>query len=509
MSAKQSAPWYGPLLSLRWRLAVVYSALFGIFVVLLSVLLYSSTSNLLLNSSQKAFPTRARTLRTLLIQEVCSSTAPKDPGAFLRQNLPIDVDQVFLLDKNGLVSASSDGSLLHQPFPYVNSSFFTSGSTNQTKIFTGPSFNNMPSTGLLLPLTPTPDCASPHLLPAYIALLTTSADEQNTLNTILLMLGITSALMIGSGALMIALFTGVMVKPLHQVTRATRALAQGDLEQRVPLLQSQDEIAELASSFNQMADRIQQMFAAQQASERRAQRFVSDASHELRTPITSLRGFTEVLLRGAKDDPATTQHILTLMKSEAERMTELVNDLLTLARLDEGHVPEPAAIDLVEVIIECQQQVRKQAPTAYKLSLDLMTQERLSINANREQIKQMLLMLLNNAVKYGCSETQQNVLIRLNKVENHAHIQVIDYGEGIADDDLPHVFERFYRGRNALDRPTRIPGTGLGLPIALAIAQTYQGMITACSQPGQETIFTVSFPCLASDSHALRIREKV
>ena len=205
------------------------SALFGIFVVLLSVLLYSSTSNLLLNSSQKAFPTRARTLRTLLIQEVCSSTTPEDPGAFLRQNLPIDVDQVFLLDKNGLVSTSSDGSLLHQPFPYVNSSFFTSGSTNQTKIFTGPSFNNMPSTGLLLPLTPTPDCASPHLLPAYIALLTTSADEQNTLNTILLMLGITSALMIGSGALMIALFTGVMVKPLHQVTRATRALAQGDL----------------------------------------------------------------------------------------------------------------------------------------------------------------------------------------------------------------------------------------------------------------------------------------
>ena len=277
----------------------------------------------------------------------------------------------------------------------------------------------------------------------------------------------------------------------------------------MPLLQSQDEIAELASSFNQMADRIQQMFAAQQASERRAQRFVSDASHELRTPITSLRGFTEVLLRGAKDDPATAQHILTLMKSEAERMTELVNDLLTLARLDEGHVPEPAAIDLVEVIIECQQQVRKQTPTAYKLSLDLVAQERLSINANREQIKQMLLTLLNNAVKYGCSETQQNVLIRLNKVENHAHIQVIDYGEGIADDDLPHVFERFYRGRNALDRPTRIPGTGLGLPIALAIAQAYQGMITACSQPGQETIFTVSFPCLASDSHALHIREKV
>jgi signal transduction histidine kinase len=509
VSASRSTPWYGPLLSLRWRLAVVYSALFGIFVVLLSVLLYSSTSNLLLKSSQEAFPTRARALRTLLIQEVCSTTAPVEAGSFLRQNLPIDVDQVFLLDKQGLVSASSDGSLLHQPFPYVNSAFFTTASANVNKTFTGPAHNNMLATGLLLSLTPTPGCVSPHMLPAYMALITTSADEQSTLNTILLTLGITSALMIVSGSLIISLFTGVMVKPLHQVTRATRELAQGNLEQRVPLLQSQDEIAELAASFNQMADRIQQMFAAQQASERRAQRFVSDASHELRTPITSLRGFTEVLLRGAKDDPATMQHILTLMKSEAERMTELVNDLLTLARLDEGHIPEPEALDLVDVIIECQQQVRKTAPVSYKLSLDVSTAERLSIYANREQIKQLLLTILSNAVKYGCSETRQDILIRLNKVDAHAQIQVVDYGEGIAADDLPHVFERFYRGRNALDRPTRIPGTGLGLPIALAIAQAYQGSITACSQPGQETIFTISFPCLTSDSHALRIREKV
>lgn len=496
MSATKSAPWYSPLLSLRWRLAVVYSALFGIFVVLLSVLLYSSTSNLLLDNARLAFPTRARELRTLLIQEVCSTSAPQAPASFIRQNVPGDVDQVYLLDKSGKVFASSDGSLLNQPFPYLNTTFFANASKNMTKTFSGPTLNDATTSGILFSLQPTQNCLSPHQLPAYIALITSYNDEQSTLDTILLMLGITSAFMIALGSLIISFFTGIMFKPLRQVTRATRALARGNLEQRVPLLQSQDEISELAASFNQMADRIQQMFAAQQAAERRAQRFVSDASHELRTPITSLRGFTEVLIRGAKDDPETAQHVLGLMKSEAERMTDLVNGLLTLARLDEGNTPAPTDIDLVDLVIECQQQARKQAHEAYKLSLEVATQNRLKIHANREQIKQMILAFLNNAIKYGCSGTQKNVLLRLDKREARAQLQIIDYGEGIAEQDLPHVFERFYRGRNAVDRPIPISGTGLGLSIALGIAQAYEGSIAVCSSPGQETIFTVSFPCL-------------
>lgn len=496
MSPTPSAPWYSPLLSLRWRLAVVYSALFGIFVVLLSVLLYSSTSNLLLNNAHLAFPTRARALRTLLIQEVCSTTSPQPPAVFMKQNMPSDVDQVYLLDKNGKVLASSDGDLLKQPFPYLNTAFFANAPTNVTKTFPGSSLEDTTSNGILFSVQPTQSCLSPKQLPAYIALVTSYNDEQNTLNTILLMLGITSAFMVGIGSLIISFFTGIMFKPLSQVTRATRALARGDLEQRVPLPQSQDEITELAASFNQMADRIQQMFAAQQASERRAQRFVSDASHELRTPITSLRGFTEVLIRGAKDDPDTAQHVLALMKSEAERMTDLVNGLLTLARLDEGNIPAPTDIDLVDLVIECQQQARKQAPETYKLSLEVATQDRLRIHANGEQVKQMLLALLNNAIKYGCSGTQKKVLLHLDKRASHARLQIIDHGEGIAQHDLPHVFERFYRGRNAVDRPNPIPGTGLGLPIALGIAQTYQGTIAVCSNPDQETIFTVSFPCL-------------
>ncbi len=494
MSGIKSAPWYSPLFSLRWRLAVVYSALFGIFVILLSVFLYSSTSNLLLRSAQEAFPQRARALRTLLTQEVCTTSSTLSASALLRQNIPNDVDKIYLLDKSGKVIASSDGSLLNQPFPFANPSLLASPSDDAGQTFrthTG----GVVSDGLLLGFQAPTNCLSPQHLPSYLALITSYTSEQNTLRTILLMLGITAAFMIVIGALIISFFTGIMFRPLHQVTEATIALAQGNLRQRVPYMQSHDEISDLAASFNQMADRIEQMFAAQQASEQRVRRFVSDASHELRTPITSLRGFTEVLIRGAKDDPATAQRILGLMKNEAERMSDLVNSLLTLARLDEGHIPEVEEIDLVDTAIECLQQTRKRAPADCKLSLELTTQDRLRILANGEQIKQMLLVLLDNAIKYGCVGEQKKVLLLLDKQNQHVRLQVIDHGPGIAADDLEHIFDRFYRGENAHNAPgAPIPGTGLGLSIAMSIAQAYEGMLTACSEPGQQTIFTASFP---------------
>lgn len=498
MSGTKSAPWYSPLFSLRWRLAVVYSALFGIFVILLSVFLYSSTSNLLLHSAQAAFPQHARELRAQLILEVCNVPTKQTLSNFLRQNLPDGVDKVYLLDKSDRVVASSDGSLLKQTFPLIKPSALQNVPENAELTFQDTLSGNTPGDGLLLPLQPSDHCQAPQQLPAYMALLTSYTNVQNTLRTILLMLGITAAFMVGIGALIISFFTGIMFTPLRQVTRATMALAQGNLRQRVPLAQGHDEIANLAVSFNQMADRIEQMFAAQQASEQRAQRFVSDASHELRTPITSLRGFTEVLLRGAKDDPATALHILTLMKSEAERMSELVNNLLTLARLDEGHKAASEEIDLVDLAIDCLQQARRKAPSECKLSLELATQERLQIYASSEQIKQLLLVLLDNAMKYGCTGEQKKVLLHLDKQNQRAQVQIIDYGIGISVDDLPHVFDRFYRGDNAhTANHTPIPGTGLGLSIALAITQAYQGTLAACSEPHQQTTFTVSFPCMA------------
>ncbi len=489
--------WYGPLLNLRWRLAVVYSALFGIFVIALSIFIYYVTSQSLLQNAQVVFPQHAQGLRTLLTQEICDTVPPPTLANFAQQNTGNDIGRIYLLDQSGKVLASSNGSLLNQHFSYANPSYFAGSSANLTYPFEKPGSDSHMRDGLLLPLQAPANCLAPRSLPGYLAVLASYETEENTLSSILLMLEITAALMIVAGALIISFCTGIMFNPLQQVTRATRALAQGDLQQRVPPLRSRDELAALATSFNQMADRIESMFAAQQAAERRAQRFVSDASHELRTPITSLRGFTEVLIRGAKDDPATAQRVLGLMKNEAERMTRLVNDLLTLARLDESHVPAPVELDLVAVVVECIQQSRQQITNGCQLTLELVTQERLRIHSDQEQIQQMLQILLKNAVDYGCTGEQKRILLRLDKKAGHALIQVRDTGVGITHEDLPHIFDRFYRGENAHNSPgVPIPGTGLGLPIALAIAHAYQGTLTACSEPGKETIFTASFTCL-------------
>ena len=318
----------------------------------------------------------------------------------------------------------------------------------------------------------------------------------NSISGSLLMIILAALVMIVTGAIVIFYLTGIMLDPLRQMIGATRAMASGDLKRRVSVPHSDDEIGALATSFNQMANRVEELFEVQQASEQRARRFVSDASHELRTPITSLRGFTEVLMRGAKDDPAIAQRILKLMKYEADRMTRLVNDLLTLARLDEGHPLEMRNSDLVDIAIESVREAKSQAPESCKVSLDLATQERLKLQADAERLKQMLLILLDNAMKYGCRSENGSIILRLDKQDDNAIIQVIDRGQGILTEDLPHIFDRFYRGQHApTSSGSPIGGTGLGLAIAIAIARAHRGSITVTSQPDRGATFVVTLPC--------------
>src|SRR5262249_15329989 len=156
----------------------------------------------------------------------------------------------------------------------------------------------------------------------------------------ILVLGILVGAPLAAGAL----------RPLTRMTVTARRISQGDLTQRVRLPHSGDEIGQLAVAFDEMIARIESAFAAQQLSEDRMRQFVADASHELRTPLTSIRGYTDVLLRGAKDDPETAQQVLLATRRESERMSRLVNDLLTLAHLDTGRPLELQPIDLIGLV---------------------------------------------------------------------------------------------------------------------------------------------------------------
>src|SRR6266536_823649 len=292
-------------------------------------------------------------------------------------------------------------------------------------------------------------------------------------------LQIVAALLIVIGVFALFFLTLYLLRPLRRTSDAAQAITLGDLQQRkrlLPLMKGDDEVSRIAASLSIMGEQLERATKAQQSSEQRFRRFISDASHQLRTPLTSIRGFTEVLMRGAKDDPETALRVLKLIKSEAERMTRLINDLLLLARLDDAQNLET---------------------DGRKIDIYFSTHERLNIQENADQLKQVLHILFDNAIKYGRPAPDGWIRLQLDCQDGYAIIQVIDNGKGIHPDDLPHIFERFYRGEHmsTYASPWKVPqGTGLGLSIARAIALAHEGTITVASTPEKETIFTVKIP---------------
>jgi two-component system OmpR family sensor kinase len=298
------------------------------------------------------------------------------------------------------------------------------------------------------------------------------------------------------GTALAYLFTSLLLRPLWQVTDAAQAIASGDLEQRERLpirLPPQDEIDRLAGSLNEMVTRVEHAQEMQRASEERFRRFVSDASHQLRTPLTSIRGFTELLLRGLKDDAEMVPRILKRMKGETERMTNLIADLLTIARLDDAHPLRLKYCDLVELAVTSVEQTRSRANDERKISLIVAVNERLGFQGDRERMKQLLFILLDNALKYGRPAPDGTITVKLDKRSGQVEIMVIDNGEGIAREDVEHIFDAFYRGRHR-STPAITVGSGLGLTIASAITRAHNGVITVYSEPGKGTEFKVTLP---------------
>lgn len=313
-------------------------------------------------------------------------------------------------------------------------------------------------------------------------------------------LQIVAALLIIIGVFALFFLTFYLLRPLRRASDAAQAITLGDLQQRerlLPLMKGDDEVSRIAASLSIMGEQLERATKAQQSSEQRFRRLISDASHQLRTPLTSIRGFTEVLMRGAKDDPETELRVLKLIKSEAERMTRLINDLLLLARLDDAQNLEKQVIDLVNLALEGMERAKELATDGRKIGIYFSTHERLNIQANADQLKQVLHILFDNAIKYGRPAPDGWIRLQLDCQDGYAIIQVIDNGRGIHPNDLPHIFERFYRGEHmsTYASPWKVPqGTGLGLSIARAIALAHEGTITVTSTPEIETIFTVKIP---------------
>ena len=272
------------------------------------------------------------------------------------------------------------------------------------------------------------------------------------------------------------------LQPVSEIIDTARSVGEQSLAQRLPVPDTQDELQRLSETLNQMLGRIETAF-------RRVTEFTADASHELRTPIALIRTTAELALRKPRDSAGYRQ-ALEEVHSEAVRTTELIENLLTLARADAGKATvERREIDLVAIVREASAQGEKLAHAkslGFHAELPDMPVRALG---DPGALRRLLLIVIDNAVKYT---RQGEIRLRLSSRNGHSEVQVSDTGMGIAAEDLPRVFERFYRADKSRNRESG--GAGLGLSIAKWIAEVHHGSIEARSEPNRGSTILITLP---------------
>ncbi|HUW65902.1 MAG TPA: ATP-binding protein [Spirochaetia bacterium] len=276
--------------------------------------------------------------------------------------------------------------------------------------------------------------------------------------------------------------------PLFNMIETAEQIDAGNLARRFPTRQGQMEIDRLAESFNGMLERLEGSFEAERQTQEQMRRFIADASHELRTPLTSIRGFLEVLLRGAVNQPDQLHKALTSMHQESERLSKLVHDLLLLAKLDRK-VPVDVADGLLDSVIRDMEPQLRILAGSRKLSLQIEPNVRCKFDTDK--MKQMILNLFQNAVQYTDPDTGY-IQVSLFKKCDSVQLSIQDNGPGISACYLPRVFDRFYRMDSS--RARKHGGAGLGLSITKSIIEAHGGAISVESQEGHGCTFHVLFP---------------
>lgn len=273
----------------------------------------------------------------------------------------------------------------------------------------------------------------------------------------------------------------IMLKPVENIRNTAERISVEDLSQRIDIDGPDDELKELSITFNSMIDRLESSFKSQT-------QFVSDASHELRTPISVIQGYASLINRWGKSDPVILQESIDSIISETEHMSELVKKLLFLARSDRKNISiNKENVCLNDIVSDMVKDVQ-----VMEIGREIVFEniDEVYIYADSDLIKQLLWIYTENAIKY----TNENGIItfRVYKKDKKAYFEVEDNGIGISNDDIKNIFDRFYRADKSRNKD--IPGTGLGLSIAKWIIDNNNGEIEVKSKIGEGTIFINSFP---------------
>jgi len=281
------------------------------------------------------------------------------------------------------------------------------------------------------------------------------------------------------------------LRPLTSIEQTADAIAAGDLDRRVEDMNPRTEVGRLAGALNTMLARIQAAFEERRAAERRLRQFVADASHELQTPLTSVRGYAELFRRGAAERPDDLANAMRRIESEAARMGILVDDMLLLARMDQGPEMAREPVELSELtreLVEDARTVEPERPIAFEAP------EPVVVRGDEMRLRQVVANLLSNARTHTPGDTA--VTVRVLRSGDSALVEVEDRGPGVPADVAERVFERFYRVDPSRTRASG--GNGLGLSIVAAIADAHGGSAEVADTAGGGATFRIRLPLIGS-----------
>jgi two-component system OmpR family sensor kinase len=311
-----------------------------------------------------------------------------------------------------------------------------------------------------------------------------------------------SILVTGTLATMLMSMVGYAIvtrafRPLRRVERTAAAIAQGELSRRVEEYPIETEVGRLSYSLNAMLSQIETAFRAMGASEEKMRRFIQDASHELRTPLVTIRGYSELYRHGGIPEGEPLDQAMGRIESEAKRMSQLVEDLLTLARLDEERPLQPEPVDLLVLAADAVADAAVNAPDrrVRLVGLDGARPEPAPTMGDEAKLRQVVVNLMTNALRYTPEGTPIEVAVGVRPVmegRSDAVLAVIDHGNGIPEADARRIFERFYRADSSRQRETG--GTGLGLAIVAAIAKQHDGGVRLSDTAGGGATMSLHVP---------------
>ncbi|MBV9454944.1 MAG: HAMP domain-containing protein [Rubrobacter sp.] len=325
-----------------------------------------------------------------------------------------------------------------------------------------------------------PQGTSGETVEVYTRLLNSASSFSRILTIQVVGAAVTLVLMLGLGPTLAA---GAL-KPLRKVSAVAEELRRGRLESRVDLPElkkRRDEVGQVANSFDAMAESLERLFKAERASKESLQRFLADASHELRTPLTSILGYLDVLNEGGDKNPSVRCRALSAMREEAALMAHLVEDLLALARLESRQETSSQAVDLASLTHEV-------AASYPKRRIGVSADEPVVLMAEPDSLRRVVSNLLSNAVEH--TPPEKDIKVSVERRNGGAILRVSDEGAGISEEDLPHIFDRFYRANGSRTRE----GTGLGLAIVKETVEAIGGRVEVQSAVQKGSMFTVLLP---------------